>query len=122
MGSSPWDSVLGQAEHALAQDVAQDLGGAGADAAAAREQAVELPLALVGRVRAARLDLRVGSDDLGGQLGQLLVEQAPEELGGGALRPRRAAAQDLGEAAVAVELWHPVAGRLRAVLPAHPPV
>src|ERR1043166_5772887 len=101
-------SVLREAEHALAQDVAQDLGGARADAAAAREQAVELPFPLVRRVRGAGGELRVGADDLGGELGQLLVELAPEELGGRALRSRRAAAQDLGEAAVAVELQHPL--------------
>src|SRR6266498_901838 len=97
-------SVLGQAEDALAQDIAEDLRGAGANTAAAREQRVELPLALVGRQGARCRDLRVGPDHLRGYIRQVLVHLAPEELGRRAFRPRRFAAQDLGEAAVAVEL------------------
>src|SRR5262245_34364653 len=78
-GSAPWTSrptrpgppgerapvrplVFRQPEHALAQDVAQDLRGAGADAAAAGEEAIELPLPLVRGPGAARGDLRVRSD------------------------------------------------------------
>src|SRR5439155_21694605 len=96
-------SVFRQAEHALAEDVLENLRRAGTDAARAREQLVELPLALVGRPRPAR-DLRVRPDHLRGRQRQLLVEMAPEEFGRRALRSRRAAFQDLGEAAVAVEL------------------
>src|SRR5919197_3518378 len=100
MGSS---SVFRQAEHALAEDVLEDLRGAGTDAARPREQLVELPLALVG-CPAAPGDLRVGPDHLGSRQRQLLVQVAPEELGGRALGARCAAPQDLGEAAIAVEL------------------
>src|SRR4030095_7335946 len=81
----------------------EDLGGAGADATATREQLVELPLPLVGRPRALR-DLRVRPDHLGGGTPHLLVEPAPEQLGGRALGAGRAPLEDLGEAAVAVQL------------------
>src|SRR3990172_578085 len=97
-------SVLGKSEHPLAQDVAEDLRRAGADAAAAGDQRVELPLAVVRGERARRGDLRVGRDDWGGDVGQLLVHLAPEELGGRALGPRVRALEDPGETAVAVEL------------------
>src|SRR5712692_2785623 len=97
-------SVLGQAEDALTQNIAEYLRGARANAAAPREKRVELPLAVVGRERARRRDLGVRSDDLRGHVGQVLVHLAPEELRRRPFRPRRLAAQDLGEAAVAVEL------------------
>src|SRR5688572_19305466 len=97
-------SVLRQAQDALAQDVAEDLGGAGADTAAAREQLVELPLPVVGRPLRAVRDLRIRPDHLGGGERQLLVELAPEELGGRAFGARLPAAQDLRQAAIAVEL------------------
>src|SRR5215467_8229220 len=103
MGRAPW-LVLRQAEHALGEDVAKNLGGPGADPAAAGQQLVELPLAVVRRPRGAVGDLRVRSDDLRGDVRQLLIELAPEELRGRALGPGRAAAQDLREAPVAVEL------------------
>src|SRR6266705_1292319 len=88
--------VFGQAEHALGEDVAEDLRGAGADTARPREQLVELPLAPVRRPRRAVRDLRVRADYFGGDVRQLLVDLAPEELRGGALGPRRAAAQAIG--------------------------
>src|SRR3970282_3037194 len=97
-------SVLGKSEHPLAQDGAEELRRAGADPAAAGDQRVELPLAVVRGERARRGDLRVGPDDLGGDVGQLLVHLAPEELGGRALGPRVRALEDPGETAVAVEL------------------
>src|SRR5919108_5953602 len=112
-------SVLWQAEHALAQDVLEDLGGAGADAAGAREQLVELPLPVVGRPRRALADLRVGPDDLGGGARQLLVELAPEELRGRALGAGLAAAQNLGEAAIRVHLQRLLADPERGQLLAH---
>src|SRR5262249_56976162 len=58
----PGRSVLRQAEHALGQDVPQDLRRAGTDAAPAREQLVELPLALVGRPVRPRSDLPVPTE------------------------------------------------------------
>src|SRR5919204_5088217 len=97
-------SILRQAEHALAEDVLEDLGGARADAARAREQLVEFPLPVVGRPRRALGDLRVGADDLGGRERELLVELAPEELGRRALGPGLTAAQDFGEAAIGAHL------------------
>src|SRR5215472_8135416 len=97
-------SVFREAEDALAEDVAEDFRGACADAAAAREETVELPLAFVGRPLARRRDLRVRPDHLGGDLREILIHLTPEELGRRSLRPRRLAAQDAGEAAVAVEL------------------
>src|SRR5512145_381742 len=113
-------SVLGQAQHALAQDVAEDLGGAGADTAAAGEQLVEHPLAIVGRPRRALGDLRVRADDLRGRQRQLLVELAPEQLGRRALRAWLAAAQDPGQAAIAVELQRLLADpQLGELLPYH---
>src|SRR5438132_2796037 len=96
--------VLGQPENTLGEDIAQDLGRAGADSAAARQELVEFPLAVVRRPGRAVGDLRVRADDLGRDVRQLLVELAPEELRGRAFGPGRAAAQDLREAAVAVEL------------------
>src|SRR6266566_1697131 len=104
MTGSSWTLVLRQAEHAFGEDVAEDLGRAGADATRAGQQLVELPLAVVRRPRRLAGDLRIGADHLGGDVGQLLVHLAPEELRGRALGPGRAAAQDLGEAPVAVEL------------------
>src|SRR6266566_8545600 len=101
---SATSSVLRQAEHTLGEDVAENLGGAGTDAASPRQELVELPLAVVGRPLRAVGDLRVRADHLGRDVRQLLVELTPEELRGRALGPRRAAAQDLGEAPVAVEL------------------
>src|SRR5712692_8233287 len=87
MGTAPSvmtvaSSVLGEAEDALAQNVAQDLRGAGADAAPAGEKGVELPLPVVGREGARLGDLRVRADRLARHVGQLLVDLAPEELGG----------------------------------------
>src|SRR5205814_955824 len=104
MTGSSWTLVLRQAEDAFGEDVAQDLGRAGADATRAGQQLVELPLAVVRRPRRLAGDLRIGADHLGGDVGQLLVHLAPEELRGRALGPGRAAAQDLGETAVPVEL------------------
>src|SRR4249920_2485757 len=91
-------SILGEPEHALTQDVLENLGGAGADAAAAGQQLIELPLAVVGRPLRPFRDLRIGPDHLGGGERELLVELAPEQLGGGTLGARLSAAQDLGEA------------------------
>src|SRR5207247_623716 len=85
-------SVLREAEHALAQDVLEDLGRSGADAARAGEQFVELPLPVVGRPLGALRDLGVRPDDLGGRERQVRVELAPEELGGRALGAGLAAA------------------------------
>src|SRR5262245_50735902 len=117
----PWSlSVFRQAQHALAEDVAEDLGGARPDSAPPREQTVELPLALVRRPLAAARDLRVRADHLGGHFGQLLVHLAPEQLRGRALRARRLALEDLGEAAVAVELEDALLGtQLGDLLPQH---
>src|SRR4029453_4546223 len=58
-----WFSVLGQAEYALAEDIAENLRGAGADTAAPGEENVEFPLAVVGREGARGGDLRVQADD-----------------------------------------------------------
>src|SRR5438034_6747293 len=95
--------VLGEAEQALGEDVTEDLRGPGADAARSREELVELPLALVRRPRGAVRDLRIRADHLGGDLREVPVHLAPEELGGRALGPGRAAAQDVREASIAVE-------------------
>src|SRR5262245_13970946 len=114
-GSEP-GSVLGQPEYALAQDVAQNFRRPGPDAAGPGQQLVELPLTLVGRPLRAVGDLRVGTDDLGGDLGQLLIDLAPEQLRGRALGAGSAATQDVGEAPVTVEgqglLADPEAGHL----------
>src|SRR6185503_18585422 len=81
---------------------------------------VELPLALVGRPLAARRDLRVRADYLGGHLGQLLVHLAPEELRRRALGPRRLALEDPGEAPVSVELQAALGdGEARELLAEH---
>src|SRR5467141_1339301 len=95
--------VPGQPEDALGEDVAEDLRGTGADATGPCQELVEFPLTVVRRPARAVGDLRVRTDDLGPDERQLLVELAPEELRGRALGPGRAAAQDLGEAPVAVE-------------------
>src|SRR5262245_46439453 len=101
-GSEP-GSVLGQPEYALPQDVAQNCRCARPAATGPRQQPVDLPLALVGRPFRAVGDLGVGTDDLGGDLGQLLIDLAPEQFRGGALGAGSAAPQDVGEAPVAVE-------------------
>src|SRR5260370_25107491 len=111
-------SVLRQAEHALGEDVAEALGGAGADAARAGEELVELPLALAGRPGRTVGDLGVRADHRGRALGEVLVPLAPEELRRRALGPGRAAAQDLRQGPVTVErerlLADPEAGDLLA--------
>src|SRR5512138_2820459 len=96
--------ILRQPEDALGEDVAEDLGGPGPDAASTRQELVELPLAVVGRPGRTMGDLRVEADGLGGDVRQLLIELTPEELRGRALGPGRAAAQDPREAPIAVEL------------------
>src|SRR5262249_22068928 len=97
-------SVLRESEHALAEDVAEDFRGAGADTASARQQLVKLPLSLVGRPRRTGSDLRVWAQDLSGHQGQLLIYLAPVELGRRTLRTGGATRQKLGEARVAMEL------------------
>src|SRR5204862_2287331 len=101
--SSGLASVLRQAQHALGEDVAEDLRRPGADAAGSREELVELPLALVGRPWGAVRDLRVRADHLRRDLRELLVQPAPEELRRRALGAGLATLQDAREAPVAVE-------------------
>src|SRR5262249_59044383 len=84
--------------------VAEDPGGSRPDSARAREELVEFPLTAVRRPLRPAGDLRVRTDHLGGDVRQLLIDLAPEELRRGALGPGRAAPQNLGEAAIAVEL------------------
>src|SRR3954471_19458324 len=86
---------LRQAEHALGDDVLEDLGGAALDRVRARaEQPVGPRVVPLGGVLA---------EDVGGQLGQRLVDLAPLPLRQRALRARHAALHDLGEPPPRVE-------------------
>ena len=72
-------SVLGKSEHPLAQDVAEDLRRAGADAAAARDQRVEFPLTVVGGGRGGREGW--SSKFFWSQVDQELADVATEVIG-----------------------------------------
>src|SRR3972149_3662985 len=111
--------VFREAEHALAENIAQDLRGARAGPAAPGQGRVEGPLPLVGGPGARRLHLGVRADHLRRHLGQILVHLAPEELGGGALGPGHDALQDSRETPVAVELQAPLGDAQARDLLAH---
>src|SRR5258705_1016572 len=87
---SATSSVLRQAEHTLGEDVAENLGGAGTDAASPRQELVKFPLAVVGRPLRAVGHLRVRADHLGRDVRPLLVELSPMQLPSCALRTRPA--------------------------------
>src|SRR2546429_9584828 len=77
------------------------------------------PTPIVRRPGRAGGDLRVRTDHLSGGLRQVLVHLAPEELGGRALWPGCAPAQDVRQAPVAVELERLLAGPEAGDLLAH---
>src|SRR5262249_50725598 len=77
--AAPWE-----AEHALGDDVPEDLARPGLDRVAARAQLLVLPVAVC--ISAAVRELRVRAEDLERQLRQPLVVLRPHELRGRALR------------------------------------
>ena len=91
-------SGLGQAEHALGDDVLEHLGGAALDRVAARAQQLVGP-------RAAGLE-RLRAEQVGRELGELLVGVGPHPLGQRALGPGLAVLLDRGQPAVGGQAQH----------------
>src|SRR6201992_232700 len=94
--------LFGQAQGALADDVALDLAGPGVDGAGPAGQEHALP----GGDRvvvAVRPQQGVRALDVHGQLAELLVVLAPEQLGHRGFRPRRTARGQRGQRAQAAE-------------------
>src|SRR6476646_7601705 len=92
-----------QAEHALGDDVLEDVRGPALDRVGAGAQEAVLPGAVVDRVGGAARERRVGALDLQCQLGQALVDVGPLPLAQRALRPGDARLHRLGQAAIGVE-------------------
>src|SRR5215210_127434 len=86
---------LRQAEHALGDDVLEDLGGAALNRVRERAQQAVGPGRITGRA--------VLAEDVHGQLGERLVDLAPLPLRQRALGARHAALHDVGEPAPGVQ-------------------
>src|ERR1700760_817366 len=101
-GSARHARLFGQAQGALADDVALDLAGPGVDGAAPAGQEHTLP-GTDRVVVAVRPQQGVRALDVHGQLAELLVVLAPEQLGHRGFRPRRTARGQRGQRAQAAE-------------------
>src|SRR4029078_6994546 len=75
---SAFSSTTWKPEHALADDVAQDLARPRLDRVAARAELLVLPVPV--RIAAAVRQLRMRTEDLERELGQALVVLRPDEL------------------------------------------
>src|SRR3972149_1966866 len=88
-----------QAEHALANDVLHDLGGAALDGVGERAEEAVLPQPALDRPFAPPCQLRVGPLDLHGQLLEPLVALHPHHLPRGGLGARQLPFEGLGDRA-----------------------
>src|SRR6476469_9601716 len=86
-----------QAEHALGDDVLEDVRRAALDRVGARAEEAVLPGAVGGSVLGAAAERRVGALDVERQLGDPLVDVGPLPLAQGALRAGDAGLHRLGQ-------------------------
>src|SRR5438477_4527072 len=99
IASSPL--ALRQAQHALAQDVALDIAGAGRDRVLPGGHDAVEPARRVGHDLGAHVDQCVHAEQLAGRIGDAHADLGARELQDRALRPRWLAADLAGERAVA---------------------
>src|SRR5215831_9235064 len=109
-----------ESEHALADDVLLDLGGAALDGVGARAEEAVLPEPVLDGPPAALGELGVGALELHGHLLETLMALHPHHLAGGGLGPGQLALEELGDGARAGVLEHlGIDPELRELLAGH---